>query len=73
MVYEQQMLYRFHVGHEGFMVLWGHVFNRVTDLVNDAQLHLCLRINAVYRLREAGQPAHAGDQDVFNAPVLQVA
>ncbi len=40
--------------------------------MNDAQLDFGLRVDAVYRLWEAGQPVHAGNQDVPDTPVLQV-
>lgn len=38
--------------------------------MNNAQLHFSLWINAVNRLREAGQSVHAIDQDIYNATVL---
>jgi len=54
----------------GLFILRCHVFDRVAYLMNNAQLHFSLWINAVNRLREAGQSVHAIDQDIFNATVL---
>ena len=40
--------------------------------MDDAQLHLGLRIGGANRLGKAGQAIDAGDEDVVQASVLQI-
>lgn len=58
--------------HERFLVFGADVLHGVADLVNDALLHLGVWINGFNGLREAGQAIDTGNQDVFDAAVLQV-
>ncbi len=57
---------------DGFVVLPGHVFQAVTHHMDDAQLDMGLREDAVYRIREALKTVHAGYQDVLEATVFQL-
>ncbi len=40
--------------------------------MDDAQLDVGLRVNAVYRIREAFQTVHSGNQDILKATVFQL-
>lgn len=57
---------------DDFVVLPGHVFQAVTHHMDDVQLDMDLRVNAVYHVRESLQTVHTGDQDVLKATVFQL-
>ncbi len=57
---------------DGFVVLPGHVFQTVTHHMDDAQLDMGLRVDAVYRIREAFQAVHAGNQDTLKTTIFQL-
>ncbi len=57
---------------DGFVVFPGYVFQAVTHHMDNAQLDMGLREDAVYRIREALQTIHTGNQDVLNAPGFQL-
>lgn len=40
--------------------------------MDDAQLDMGLREDAVYRIREAFQTVHAGNQDILKPPVFKL-
>jgi hypothetical protein len=49
-----------------------HIVQAGPRHVHDAQLHRGLRIYRLDRLREALETVHAGDEDIFQAAVLQL-
>lgn len=57
---------------DGFVALPGHLFQAVTHHMDDAQLDIGLREDAVYRIREALKTVHAGYQDVLEATFFQL-
>lgn len=63
---------RLQIGHEGLLVLRGHVLHRVADLVNDAQLHLGLRKDGVDGLWETLEAIDGGNENVFDTAIAQV-
>jgi hypothetical protein len=40
--------------------------------VHHAELHLCLRVDGLYRFGEALEAVHAGDEDVRDSAALQL-
>lgn len=40
--------------------------------MDDAELDVRLRIQTVYRIREAFQAVHAGNQDTLKSPIFQI-
>ncbi len=63
---------RLQTAGDGFVILPRHVFQAVTHHMDDAQLDMDLREDAVYRIREALQTVHTGNQDVLKATVFQL-
>lgn len=57
---------------DGFVVPPGHVFQTVTHHMDDALLDMGLREYTVYRIREALQTVHTGNQDVLKATVFHL-
>jgi hypothetical protein len=49
-----------------------NILRRTAHHVDDAQLDAGVRIYGPHRLGKAGNPVHACDEYVFNAPVSQV-
>lgn len=68
----RSLIHRFQSASDGFVILPRHVFQAVAHHMDDAQLDVRLRINAVYRIREALQPVHAGNQDILKTPVFKL-
>lgn len=56
----------------GILTLPGHVFQAVTHHMDDAPLDMGLREDAVYRIREALQTVHTGNQGVLKATVFHL-
>jgi hypothetical protein len=55
------------VGYKLLLVFIGHVAQGVSDLVNDAQLHLGAGKHALNGLRKSFRPIDAGNQDILHA------
>ena len=62
----------FQVAHEGFLIFGRNVLHGVADLVDDAVLNLGVGVDGFDGLREAFQAIHAGNQNVFYTPVVQI-
>ena len=60
------------VRHESLLVFLGNVLHRVTSLVDHTVLNVGIGVDAFNSLRKALQAVYAGDQDVFNASVMQI-
>jgi hypothetical protein len=48
-----------------FHLLVGHIAQLVAHQMHHAQLHPCLWIGRLYGFGQAGQPIHAGNEDVL--------
>ncbi len=54
------------------VVFPGHVFQAATYYMDDAQLDMGLRVDAVYRIRKVFQAVHTGNQDVLKTTIFQL-
>lgn len=63
---------RFQISHKLLLVLGSRIFQRTTDLMNDALLNLGIWIDGRDGFRETSQAIHTGDQDIFDATVIQI-
>ena len=48
-----------------------HIAQRVTHLMDDAELNLCLRVDGFYGFGKTFQAIHTGNEDVLHTPILQ--
>jgi len=69
----QGIIHSLQVGHERLTVLQNDLTQRVTDMVNDAELHFCFRIDRLDRIGQACQSIDRGDQDILHLAILQIA
>lgn len=63
---------RLQIGHERLLVLGSDVFHGVADLVDDAVLDFGVGVDRFDGFGEAFEAVHAGDQDIFDASVVEV-
>ncbi len=66
-IFGRGLIDRLQAAGGGFVVFPGHVFQAVTHHMDDTQLDMGLREDAVYRIRETLQTVHTGNQDVLKA------
>ena len=62
----------FEVTDESFPVFMTDVTQTVADLMDDTTLHQGLGKHGLDGFLETGQAVHAGDEDIFDPPILQV-
>lgn len=53
-------------------MLASYILGRIAYLVYNEKLHVCLRENALYGIRETGETVEAGYKDVFHPTVLKL-
>jgi len=61
------------IAHKIVLVFINHIFEGITDLVEDAALDESLGKHGLHGLAEAGQAIHAGNEDVLDPTRLQIA
>ena len=66
------LIYELQIPHELFLVLAGHILDRVAYLVYDAELERSLRENTCNRIWKALEPVNTSDQDILDSSILEI-
>ena len=60
----------FQIYHELFLIFIGDIAQRISDLMNNAQLHLGSRKDRRNRLGEAFQAIYAGNENILHPSIF---